>query len=115
MYKRGQKTPEWHSEPPQKQFGAWTVPLDPDGLPVMPTYGVRFEKELNELFPAFAGARVMTRWNYESPVPPMQVRLFVVIPKRCRLAALLEDVDYSAPVWFNILALAIFAWSRWAS
>lgn len=113
MYKRYRKTGE--AEPAQEQPGAWAVTLDSHGVPVMPAEGVRFQKELEELFPAFAGARIMTRWNYESPEPPMQVRLFVVIPNRCRLAALLEDVDYSAPVWFNLLALTIFVWSRWAA
>ena len=113
MYKRDRKKGE--GEPGREQPSAWAVTLDPHGNPVMPAEGVGFQKELEELFPAFAGARVMTRWNYESPEPPMQVRLFVVIPNRCRLAALLEDVDYSAPVWFNFLAVVVFVWSRWAA
>lgn len=113
MYKRDRKQGE--GEPGRKQPSAWTVTLDPHGNPVMPAEGIQFQNELEEFFPAFAGARVMTRWNYESSETPMQVRLFVVIPNRCRLAALLEDVDYSAPVWFNLLALAIFVWSRWAA
>jgi len=110
MYKRDRKQGE--GAPAREQPGAWAVTLDPNGNPVMPAEGVQFQNELEELFPAFAGARVMTRWNYESPEPPMRVRLLVVIPNRCRLAALLEDIDYAAPVWFNLLGLAIFVWSR---
>ncbi len=112
MYKRDRKQGE--GEPGREQPGAWAVTLDPHGIPVMPAEAVQFQNELEEFFPAFAGARVMTRWNYESPEPPMQVRLLVVIPNRCRLAALIEDIDSSAPVWFNVLALAIFVWSLWA-
>jgi hypothetical protein len=32
----------------------------------------------------------------------------VVIPIRCRAAALFEDLDYSAPVWLKLLALLLF-------
>jgi hypothetical protein len=33
--------------------------------------------------------------------------LEVIIPIRCRLAAIFEDLDYSSPVWLNIVALVI--------
>lgn len=40
--------------------------------------------------------------------------LKVVIPLRCRIAALLQDVDYTAPVWFNMLVLGVAAyWLFW--
>jgi hypothetical protein len=35
----------------------------------------------------------------------------VVIPIRCRVAAIFEDIDYAAPVWLNICALLFFLWS----
>jgi len=69
-------------------------------------------RELEALFPAIWGERVASRWNYESREPPMKVRLAVRIPNRCRIAALLEDIDYTTPIWFNLVVIAIFVWSR---
>jgi hypothetical protein len=36
--------------------------------------------------------------------------LVLTIPRRCRISALFEDVDYSAPVWLNVLALLLYSW-----
>jgi hypothetical protein len=38
----------------------------------------------------------------------MTYNMDVVIPIRCRAAALLEDLDYSAPVWMNLFALWLY-------
>lgn len=110
IYKRNRR--EGESEPAQDQPSAWVVENDSHGEPVMPAEGTEFQRELETLFPAVAGARVTTRWNYESREPPMKVRLAVSIPVRCRIAALLEDIDYTAPIWFNLTAIAVFVWSR---
>jgi hypothetical protein len=112
MYRRDRHTGE--SEPAQEQPAAWSVTPDANGIPVMPAEGVEFQKDLDALFPAFGRARVATRWNYQSAEPPMQVRLHVVIPNRCRLAAIFEDIDYLAPIWLNMLAIVVFVWSRLA-
>ncbi len=32
----------------------------------------------------------------------------VVIPLRCRAAAIVQDIDYASPVWLNLLSLIIF-------
>ena len=42
----------------------------------------------------------------------MRVRLHVLLPNRCRLAAVFEDLDYLAPIWLNVLAVIAFAWNR---
>lgn len=110
MYKRNRKDGE--AEPSQDHPAAWTVTKGPHGNPVMPEEGIHFQKELEELFPATKGASVGSRWNYESREPPMKIRLAVCIPNRCRLMALLEDIDYTMPIWFNLLAIALFIWGR---
>lgn len=33
----------------------------------------------------------------------------VVIPIRCRLVAIIQDVDYSSPIWLNLISLIIFS------
>lgn len=113
MYKRDRKKGEW--EPSKEEPGAWAVELDSNGIAKMPEEGIAFQNALKTLFPAFAGACVWSRWNYESVDPPMRVRLHVVIPKRCRLAAVIEDIDYLAPVWLSALSVLVFAWNRFAA
>lgn len=113
MYKLDREPGEGESG--QEQPAAWSVTSDASGIPIMPEEGLEFQDDLQALFPPFAGARIWTRWNYESAEPPMRVRLHVVIPKRCRVAAVFEDLDYLAPVWLNILAVAAFMWSRFAA
>lgn len=109
MYKRDRKKGE--GEPAQEEPGAWSVTPDTDGTVTMPEDGIKFQKDLQALFPPVGSERVWTRWNYESAEPPMRVRLFVVIPNRCRLAAAFEDIDYVAPIWLNAVAVLAFVWS----
>ena len=71
--------------------------------------------KLQIAFPKFARARVKATVE---AVPATDYKgedyvtwgLKVVIPLRCRIAALLQDVDYTAPVWFNMLVLGIAAY-----
>jgi len=67
-------------------------------------------------FPKFAGARTSTRivsdtFTSDDGEPHQSFSAEVVVPRRCRVAAVFEDVDYSAPVWLNALALLLFAWT----
>ncbi len=69
-----------------------------------------------EAFPKFARARVsaqvLSRQSCDEDGDVYTVYAAkVVIPIRCRLAALFQDVDYSSPIWLNIVALVIF-WTR---
>lgn len=111
MYKRNRKAGE--SESAHETPCAWETTLDTQGNPIMPVEGIEFQNALEYHFPVFAGARVTTRWNYESTSKPMLVRMSVIIPKRCRLATFLEDLDYLAPIWVSLLSYAIYVWSLW--
>lgn len=37
----------------------------------------------------------------------------VVIPIACRLAAIVQDIDYSLPVWLNLVSLCVFFGHPW--
>ncbi len=37
----------------------------------------------------------------------------VVIPISCRLAAIVQDIDYSLPVWLNLISLCVFFGHGW--
>ncbi len=37
----------------------------------------------------------------------------VVIPIACRLAAIVQDIDYSLPVWLNLVSLCVFFGHTW--
>jgi hypothetical protein len=41
--------------------------------------------------------------------------VMVTIPLRCRLAALFQDLDHSAPVWFPLMSAAFYALRAFAS
>ncbi len=65
-------------------------------------------------YPKFARARVKASTRGESQIDQdgeeyTAWHVDVQIPVRCRVAAFLEDLDYSAPVWFSLLAVAIYA------
>lgn len=70
---------------------------------------------LPSAFPKFARARAKATVHAE-PCSDSEGKeylgwqLKVVIPLRCRIAALLQDVDYTAPVWFNMLVLGVAAY-----
>ncbi|OGA49108.1 MAG: hypothetical protein A3F74_05885 [Betaproteobacteria bacterium RIFCSPLOWO2_12_FULL_62_58] len=65
---------------------------------------------LVQSFPKFARARVIAAVTSDSffgddGESHRSYAVVVTIPIRCRLAALLEDLDYTAPVWFPALAV----------
>lgn len=71
---------------------------------------------LPNAFPKVLGARVSAkiisdqRVDYDGEV----CRTYAVeieIPIRCRLAAVLQDVDYSMPMWLNAVALIAYGWA----
>jgi hypothetical protein len=66
-----------------------------------------------EAFPKFARARasaeiISAQSQDEEGELHTSYAAKVVIPIRCRVAAIFQDFDYSLPVWLNILSLTIF-------
>jgi len=69
--------------------------------------------EIPSSFPKFAGARVSATvvsdtFTDENGEPCSSYAVELQIPVRCRIAALVQDLDYAAPVWFTFLALLLF-------
>jgi hypothetical protein len=67
-------------------------------------------------FPKFARARASARVVTEmftdadgEEHPSYCVE--VLVPRRCRAAAVFEDIDYIAPIWLNAVALLLFVWT----
>jgi len=110
IYRRDRTRGE--SEMTKDHPGAWVVELDANGNPQMPEEGLQFQRDLERLFPRFRNMTVGTRWNYESQDNPMRIRLAVWIPRQCQVAALIEDIDYMAPIWFGSLSIVVFVISR---
>jgi hypothetical protein len=70
-----------------------------------------------EAFPKFARAkasvRVVSREYFkEDGESCMSYAAKILIPKRCRAAAIFQDIDFASPIWFNVLALAVFFYTR---
>lgn len=70
----------------------------------------------NNAFPKVARARVSVKVvRLELPDEDGEEHTFyaldVIVPRICRVAALFEDVDYTAPVWLSALALLFFCWT----
>jgi hypothetical protein len=67
-----------------------------------------------EVFPKFALARPSMKieasksYTDEGEYAGMDYDVQVVIPIRCRLAAIIQDFDYSSPIWLNLVSLTIF-------
>jgi hypothetical protein len=66
-----------------------------------------------EAFPKFARARasaevVSEQFCDEDGKISMAYAAKVIIPIRCRIAAIFQDIDFSSPIWLNIISLAIF-------
>ena len=73
----------------------------------------RLAAAFDNAFPKFLGARASANIESHESCDEDGREYFsycidVVIPRRCRLAALLEDLDYTSPVWWNVLVLALF-------
>ena len=65
-------------------------------------------------FPKFAGRRATAKAIYsESADEDGEVHLSWAvscqIPVRCRVASLIEDIDYTIPLWLNLVGLTWFA------
>jgi hypothetical protein len=82
---------------------------------------IRIEKYITDfpdVFPKFAGA-VHFFQHKQDHVQTMEGKTVtlhggkVTIPIRCRLAASIQDVDYSLPVWLNVTSLCIFGYRMW--
>jgi hypothetical protein len=65
--------------------------------------------ELKNAFPKFASARVTAKVLSQQPFDNEGAEysiyaLALHIPLRCRIAALVQDLDYTSPVWFPLAA-----------
>jgi hypothetical protein len=71
-------------------------------------------KSFPEVFPKIGRVRPSIEpqgspiFNEEEGEPETRYTAKVMIPISCRIAAILEDIDYSSPIWLNIISLAIF-------
>ncbi|MGD9578705.1 MAG: hypothetical protein AB7Y74_10680 [Syntrophorhabdus sp.] len=67
-----------------------------------------------EVFPKFAFARPSMKieasesYTEDGESAGMSYDVKVVIPIRCRLAAIAHDIDYATPVWLNLASLIVF-------
>lgn len=71
-----------------------------------------------DAFPRFARAKPSLQLQQElaqttegDPVTMHSAK--VVIPIACRLAAIVQDIDYSLPVWLNLISLCVFFGYTW--
>ena len=71
-------------------------------------------KNFPEVFPKFALAQVNMNiessesFNEDGESNGMDYNVEIVIPIRCRMAAIFQDIDYALPVWLNFISLTIF-------
>lgn len=73
--------------------------------------------EFRAAFPKFALARVQAKVKgdtlFDDDGDEHRVySLDVTIPMRCQLAAMLQDIDYTAPVWFPIASIVYWGLAR---
>jgi len=67
-----------------------------------------------EVFPKFALARPLMKiegsktCNEDGENERMQYDVQVIIPIRCRVTAIAQDIDYASPIWLNLVSLAVF-------
>ncbi|MBI2492473.1 MAG: hypothetical protein HYV94_10310 [Candidatus Rokubacteria bacterium] len=66
-------------------------------------------------FPKFVGGRASAKLTQDTSHNDdgeeyQTYSVDVIIPRRCRVAAIFEDVDYAAPSWLNATALLLFVW-----
>jgi hypothetical protein len=70
----------------------------------------------NNAFPKCLGARTTTtiQNDYSANEDGEEYTTYnvdIIIPKRCRIAAVIEDIDYTSPIRMNGFALARFGWT----
>jgi len=71
-------------------------------------------EEIKASFPKFARARVTAERMRDARLDEEGTAFYALkmhIPARCRLAALVQDIDYTSPVWFSALALGMWVTS----
>jgi hypothetical protein len=71
----------------------------------------KLANDLRNSFPKFGLARVKAEVKGEASHTPdgesfVSYTVEASIPVRCRIAAILQDIDYTAPIWFPLLAIA---------
>lgn len=71
-----------------------------------------------DAFPRFARATpsIQTQQEAASTMKGdlcMMYSAKVMIPIRCRLAATIQDIDYSLPIWLNLISLGVFFYHTW--
>jgi len=71
-----------------------------------------------DAFPRFAGAKpsLQLQQGRAQTTEGEAVTIHsckVVIPIRCRLVAIVQDIDYSLPVWLNLISLFAFFGCTW--
>jgi hypothetical protein len=72
-----------------------------------------------DVFPRFAkvAPSIQRHHEYASTMKGETCVIYsakVTIPKICRLAAAIHDIDYSLPIWLNIVSLSTFLYCLWA-
>ncbi len=75
-------------------------------------------EKIKASFPKFARARVTAERLYDNIIdedgaPTVYHALRVHIPIRCRFAAIVQDLDYTSPVWLGGFSLAIWLSTLW--
>jgi hypothetical protein len=74
----------------------------------------QYVDDFPNIFPKFLGGRASATLRYDQARDedgePAAVgyTATVSIPRRCRLAAIAQDIDYSSPMWLNFISLAIY-------
>jgi hypothetical protein len=67
-----------------------------------------------DVFPRFALARPSMKikgkeaYNEDGENAGMRYEVQVVIPIRCRVTAIVQDIDYASPIWLNLVSLVVF-------
>ena len=74
----------------------------------------KYVSDFPDAFPKFARARPSMKIDSsesftEDGESYIWYSVNVVIPERCRLIAIVQDIDYSSPIWLNLASLIIFS------
>jgi len=118
-YIRGRKT--WRGIVKRKPVPVYFGPIEFDAS-IWESDRTKVEEYIAsfpEVFPKFAGARPSLKirgsesFTENDDEPSMRYNADVVIPIRCRVAAIIQDIDYLSPIWLNLVALAIFFSRIW--
>lgn len=67
------------------------------------------EDELPHVFPEFPPQHALLTVTKEQPSDAASGKVALYVPNKLRHAAWFEDLDYSSPIWMNLLALPLAA------